>query len=109
MTDTPLPPPNGDASGSADWEALARYLTGESPADERTRLEERLAAKPEDKALVAELGAMMQGIAVKSPDDIDVDAALQKVKARLHHPEEGVVDIHRARKADQRPIQWRMP
>jgi transmembrane sensor len=109
MTNTPLPPPDGHDTQSADWEALARYLTGESPADERVRLEERLAAKPEDKALVAELGAMMQRMAVKSPNDIDVEAALQKVKPRLHRPEDGIRDISRARKPDQRPIRWRMP
>lgn len=109
MTNTPLPPPDGLDAQSADWEALARYLTGESPADERARLEERLAAKPEDKALVAELGAMMQRMAAKSPNDIDVDAALQKVKARLNQREEGVVDINRARTVDRRPVRWRMP
>jgi transmembrane sensor len=109
MTNTPLPPPDGHDAKSADWEALARYLTGESPADERARLEERLAAKPEDKALVAELAAVMQRMSVKSPNDMDVDAALQQVKTRFHHPEEGVVDISRARRTDQRPIRWRIP
>lgn len=109
MTNTPLPPTDGHDAQSADWEAFARYLTGESPAEERARLEERMAAEPEDKALVAELGAVMQRMAVGSPNDIDVDAALQKVKTRLHYPEEGVVDINRAGRTDKRPIRWQMP
>src|SRR6185503_4570211 len=108
MTNTPLPPDGHDPQ-SADWEALARYLTEESPADERAHLDERLAAKPEDKALVSELGAMMQRIAVKSPNDVDVDAALQRVKTRLDRPGEGVVDIDRARGTDRRPVRWRIP
>ena len=109
MTNTPVLPPDGHDAQSADWEALARYLTGESPADERARLEERLAAKPEDKALVAELSAMMQRMGVKSPNDIDVEAALEKVKPRFNRPEAGVHAINRARKSDQRPIRWRTP
>jgi len=109
MTNTPLPPSDGHDAQSADWEALARYLSGESPADERARLEERLAAKPEDKALVAELGALMQRMAIKSPNDVDVDAALQKVKQRLHHPDAEVRDIDQARRTSQRPIRWRIP
>lgn len=109
MTNTPLPPPEGHDGQSADWEALARYLTGESPADERARLDERLAAKPADKALVAELDAMMERMAAKSPGDIDVDAAFQKVKARLHHTEEQVVNISRARRTNRRPVRWQIP
>jgi transmembrane sensor len=109
MTNNPLPPPEGHDAQSADWEALARYLTGESPADEKARLDKRLAAKPEDKALVAALSAMMQRMAVRSPNDIDVEAALQKVRPRLHRPEASVPDIRRARKPDQRPIRWRTP
>ena len=117
MTDTPLPPPpasplpsNGQADDrTADWEALARYLTGESPPEERARLEERLAAKPEDKALVAELNAVMRRMAVESPGDLDVDAALRNVKTRLHHPEAKVLAIDERRRVDKPQMRWRVP
>ena len=109
MTTPPATPPDGLDPQSADWEALARYLAGESPADERARLEQRLTAQPQDKALVAELGAMMRRMSARSSADIDVEAALQKVKTRLHDSKAGVIDINRARKTEQRRLPWRTP
>jgi transmembrane sensor len=106
---SPPSSPDGQAAQSAEWEALARYLTGESPPDEKARLEERLAAKPEDKALVAELGAVMQRMAVESPKDLDAEAALQNVKTRLHRPDEPGLKFDKARRVDQRPIRWQVP
>lgn len=45
-------------SDNADWEALARYVAGESPPDEVERLEARFAAQPADKKLLDALAAV---------------------------------------------------
>lgn len=111
MTDTTSPPPSPDEHPSqvADWEALARYLTGESSSEEKDGLEARLAAKPEDKALVAALGAVMERMAVESPRGLDVEAALENVKTRLHRPEPRVLRVDRARAGNRPPVRWRVP
>ena len=69
-------------SQPADWEALARYLTGESSRDEVAQLEGRLNAQPADKALMDSLAQVTQRMAAGALSDLDVDAALLKVKAR---------------------------
>jgi len=42
----------GNGMNQPDWEALARYVVGESPPEEVEQLETRLAAHPADKALL---------------------------------------------------------
>lgn len=94
-------------SQPADWEALARYLAGESSRDEATQLEARLNAQPADKALMDSLAQITQRMAAGTPADIDVEAALSHVKARRN-----AVDA-RPLKLDQsvsRPrFAWRVP
>lgn len=65
-----------------DWEALARYLAGESPPEEVSLLEARFAAQPADKALMDALVAVTQRLASQVPEDLDVEQALENVKAR---------------------------
>lgn len=69
-------------SQPADWEALARYLTGESSRDEVAQLEARLNAQPADKALMDSLAQVMGRMAAGTPSDLDVEAALKTVNAR---------------------------
>lgn len=69
-------------SQPADWEALARYLTGESAPAEAAQLEARLNAQPADKALMDSLARVMGRMAAGAPSDLDVEAALLQVKAR---------------------------
>lgn len=109
MTDTSLPSPDEPSAQSADWDAFARYLTGESPPEERARLKERFAAKPDDNALVAELAAVIHRMPVESRSDLDVEAALQNVKERLHRPEARIRVLDRARTVDRHQIRWRGP
>jgi transmembrane sensor len=91
----------------ADWEALARYLAGESSRDEVAQLEARLSAQPADKALLDSLAQVTQRMATRTPSDLDVEAALSRVKARRD-----AVDA-RPLKLDQfvaRPrFAWRVP
>jgi transmembrane sensor len=62
-----------------DWDALARFLAGESAPDEATRVEQWLDANPQDRELVQGLDAAL----VLEPANVDVEAALRSVHARL--------------------------
>jgi transmembrane sensor len=82
MSDGTQHPRPESLSPSPDWEALARYLAGESPQDEADRLDARFSAQPADKALMDSLAAITRQMAGHAPADLDVEAALSLVKAR---------------------------
>ena len=71
-----------------DWEALARYHAGESPAEEARLVASWLATNAPDAAMLASLDeALEQAMvaeqaAAELPGTIDVEAALRSVKAR---------------------------
>ena len=67
---------------SPDWEALARHLAGESSPEESRAVEAVLAERPEDRELLAAVDRAMSSLATEVPAGLDVEAALQKVKAR---------------------------
>jgi len=70
-----------DASASTpDWEAVARFLAGESSAEESARVERWFAAHPGDAALVAKLDASLEGVAAAA---VDVEGALARVHQRM--------------------------
>ena len=75
--------PNPDPSGSStDWEALARYLAGESSAAESERIGQWLAEHKADAALVAALDKALAGLVLPVHGDTDVDRALARVVER---------------------------
>ena len=76
---SPIPDPSGSA---ADWEALARYLAGESSAEESERIGQWLAEHKADAALVAALDKAVAGVALDEQDDIDIDSALVRTLER---------------------------
>lgn len=82
-------PPDFDSDPMADpydWDALARYVAGEStPAEQRT-VEAWLAARPERGQLVSALRESIDALAIGSADDVDVEAALRTVHARMGEP-----------------------
>lgn len=83
MQNEPPSFPNPDPSGSStDWEALARYLAGESSAAESERIGQWLAEHKADAALVAALDKALAGLAVREHGDTDVDLALARVVER---------------------------
>jgi len=84
-------------------------VTGESPREEREHLESRLAAHPQEKALINTLEAVMQRMAAESPRDLDVDAALKNVKVRLKAPDARVLQLDRGRAMNRRVLPWRVP
>ncbi|HEY8174778.1 MAG TPA: FecR domain-containing protein, partial [Gemmatimonadaceae bacterium] len=65
-----------------DWDKLGRYLAGESSPDEAAAVRHWLEAHPSDAKFVAALEAAVGKVAPASP--VDVEAALRRVKTRMH-------------------------
>jgi transmembrane sensor len=65
----------------APREALARYLAGESSADEAEGVRRWLAERPASAELVAALDRAMARVAFTPPADLDVEGALRRVHA----------------------------
>ena len=79
MSDASSPNQSGPAN-VPDWEAIARFLAGESSDEEAKSVERWLEANPVEKDLVARLDA---AVTTDAPTDIDVEAALARVHARM--------------------------
>lgn len=69
-----------------DWDTLARYIAGESSAQETQEIEARLSATPADRELLDALVSLTGQMASDVPSDIDVEAALKSVKRRRDEP-----------------------
>jgi transmembrane sensor len=69
------------------WDALARYLAGESAPDEAERMRRWLEAEPGRAELVAAMDRSLARLAFQPPADLDVEAALDRVTARLQEAE----------------------
>lgn len=66
-----------------DWDALGRYLAGESTPAEAEEVRRQLAENPDEAALILKLDEAIARHARQSvASDIDVDAALKAVKSR---------------------------
>lgn len=81
MTDSA--PRTGDPASPPDWDAIAGYLSGESNPDEAAVVRRWLDANPADAELIE---ALQRAVATPEPlaaADVDVDAALQSVRARM--------------------------
>jgi transmembrane sensor len=92
---------------SPDWEALARYLAGESPPEEVRLLEARFASQPADKALMDALGAVTHRMAAQVPTDLNVEQALEHVKARRVGAEVRPLKFTPRLWSNPRQIRWR--
>jgi transmembrane sensor len=79
MTDHGSRHSNDPNASPPDWDAIARFLAGESPAPEAARVDAWLAAHPDDRQLVERLG----DAATMPVADVDVEGALQRVHARM--------------------------
>lgn len=85
MTDrTPDP---GLPTDQVDWDALARYLAGESSDVEADAMRRWLDARPDRAELVGALTRSMGRLAYQAPPDLDVEAALRRVRARRDEPD----------------------
>jgi len=81
MTESGLPPSNHAGVPAPDWDAIARYLADESSAEEASRVARWLEAHPADRHLVDQLNA---SAVTEVPTDVDVEAALERVHARMN-------------------------
>ena len=99
--------PDRNLHDAPDWEALARYLAGESPPEEVSLLEARFAAQPADKALMDALAAVTERMASQVPADLDVEQALKSVKARRVGAEVRPLKFSSRVGSDPRQIRWR--
>jgi transmembrane sensor len=72
------------SSETTNWEAVARYLAGESPADEQAAVRQWLADHPADAKMVGALDDVLGRLTLGAEAEagIDVEAALARVKAR---------------------------
>ena len=75
------------------WEALARYLAGESTAEEAAAMQRWLSEDPARGALAESLGNTLDRAAFAAPADLDVEAALTRVKSRFAEPEVEVLPL----------------
>ena len=82
QNDSPSSSNHDSAASSTDWEALARYLAGESSEEESERIGLWLKEHKADAALVAALDKAVAGLALSAHEDVDVDGALARVVQR---------------------------
>ncbi len=94
MTDRDLRLEPSNSNPSSDWEALARHLSGESSPDESARVEALLVERPDDRELLSALDRAMSVMAADIPDDLDVEGALERVRARREQVETPTLAVH---------------
>ncbi|HEY6219661.1 MAG TPA: FecR domain-containing protein [Gemmatimonadaceae bacterium] len=72
------------AKPNTDWEAVARYLAGESPTAEREAIQAWLAQHPDESRVIAGLDQTLDRLTLNPADlaGIDVEGALARVNAR---------------------------
>jgi transmembrane sensor len=88
MPNDPAPPLQPDAP--IDWETLARYLAGECSDDESEHIARWLSEHPADAQLLASLDKAMATLALRDTADLDVESALERVRARRDAPRQPV-------------------
>ncbi len=79
----------------AEWAALARYLAGESPAEEAAAVGRRL---EEDAGLASFVKGIDRPSRSAGSGPVDVEAALARVRARLDPGGPEVIDLARRRR-----------
>ncbi len=96
---------------STDWEALARHVTGESSPEESERIDAWLAGHPDQREILATLDNAMSRMADDLPSDLDIEGALQRVKARRSSLNKPALEIHSGRPAQREALRtrWRVP
>ena len=111
MTEHPSNPNATDSPQSADWEAIARHLTGEGTPESAARFDELMAGSAE-KNLVASLESIANRMAGDVPSDIDVEAALRSVRARISEAAASPLKLGSSRSSARAPAlvtRWRVP
>ncbi|HST57245.1 MAG TPA: FecR domain-containing protein [Longimicrobium sp.] len=97
----------GTGGEDEHWEALARFLAGESPPAEADAVRAWLAERPERAARLAALDrAMDHGAA---PAGLDVEAALARVHRRMDSAATPVTPLRRPAPPSVAAPRWRTP
>ncbi len=97
----------GTGGEDEHWEALARYLAGESPPGEADAVRAWLAERPERTARLAALNRAMDRGAASA--GLDVEAALARVHRRMDAPETPVTPLRRPAPPSVAAPRWRTP
>jgi transmembrane sensor len=84
MTDHP--PSSPPAVGQPDWDALARFIAGESPDAEAADVRRFLDSHPKGADLLSTLRRSMDRLALPPAPDLDVETALRRVHERMREP-----------------------
>lgn len=85
-----------------DWEVLARFMAGESPADEADAVRAWLAENPARHDVLRALDTTLVRVAAP-PAGLDVEGALRTVHARMDAPETPVIPFRAPARAVPAP------
>jgi transmembrane sensor len=88
-----------------DWEVLARFMAGESPADEADEVRAWLAENPARHDVLRVLDRTLAPVAAP-PAGLDVEAALRRVHARMDAPESPVIPFRAPAAPRRMPAPW---
>jgi transmembrane sensor len=102
-------PTSGPSRPDDDWDALARYFAGECAEPEATAIREWLAANPAEAARYAAIESAVRGISSELRANVDVEAALRSVTARLDQNPRVVAGSSQHRVAPKRLSTSRSP
>src|SRR4051812_46399019 len=97
-----------DTPRDAEWEAIARFLAGESTPGEATSVEQRLTESSDQAVLLAVLGRVTSRLAHEPLPDVDVEKALARVHTRFTESGMRSLDGARARRrfVAAQPARW---
>lgn len=104
MTDERSP----SAAAGPDWDAIGRYLAGESSAPETEAVRAWLAAQPADAELLARLDSAIASVATRPAPRVDVEAALRQVRARRSDTPVVSRTLHREVPKPRQTMRWRV-
>lgn len=85
--------PSAASASEADWDAISRFVAGESDDVESAAVGQWLATHPEDAALAAIVKARADRAASRSMVSVDTERALAAVRGRLTAPPS--LSVHR--------------
>lgn len=80
-------PDRRERSSDEDWNAIARYLAGESSPEEASRVRQALSERPDGGRSIVALDELLRQSAALPPSPGEVEAALASVLARRDAPE----------------------
>jgi transmembrane sensor len=105
MTEPPTGP--DEPKVQADWEAIGRYLAGQSSSEEARAVRRWLEEHPMDAALLSLLSGPVATAKLAPASDIDVEGALRRIRARRDAPQVVPLAQRMPATAVRMPARWR--